>query len=162
MRSGFIILFLITCLVACDSSNKFDQYKSIDIEKGWGKKDLAFFKFDIKDSLSVYDLYVNIRNNNDYEYNNIYLITKIKYPDGHAIVDTLEYEMTDKFGKWLGDGFTDIKQNKLYFRENFVFPVAGTYQVSIQHAMRKRDQIKGIDYLKGISDVGFRVESISK
>ena len=82
----------------------------------------------------------------------------MNYPNGLSVIDTLEYEMADLHGDWLGSGLTDIKENKLFYRESFVFPNSGKYKVQIQQAMRKRNEVSGIEYLKGISNVGFRVE----
>ena len=87
------------------------------------------------------------------------MITELQYPSGFHVVDTLEYKMADSFGNWLGTGFTDIKENKLTYREEFSFTEAGVYDINIQQAMRKRDELDGIQSLKGISDVGFRIET---
>ena len=38
----------------------------------------------------------------------------------------------------------------------------GTYKVSIAHAMRANGSAEGITYLKGITDVGLRVETVEK
>ena len=80
------------------------------------------------------------------------------YPNGHHFRDTLEYKMADAYGNWLGQGYTDIKESKLYYKEKFVFPMAGNYQISLQQVMRQREQVEGIEFLKGILDVGFRIE----
>jgi gliding motility-associated lipoprotein GldH len=144
-------------LVACDTHRKFDAYKSIE-SLSWEKDMIVNFQFEIKDTLSKNNLFINIRNTNEYGYNNLFLITNLQYPNGFHVIDTLEYEMTDEQGNWLGQGFTDIKESKLFFKNNFVFPTAGNYQIGIQQAMRKRNEIDGIQTLMGISDVGFRVE----
>jgi gliding motility-associated lipoprotein GldH len=155
-RVGFIFLF-VALLFSCDSQRKFDEYKTIDVN-GWSKDDLVVFEFDINDTIASNNLFINIRNTNEYLYNNIFVIAEMDYPNGLSVIDTLEYEMADLHGKWLGSGFTDVKENKLFYREDFVFPNSGTYKVQIQQAMRKRNEVSGIEYLKGISNVGFRVE----
>ena len=38
------------------------------------------------------------------------------------------------------------------------FSVSGEYTVSITQAMRKNGEINGIESLKGITEVGFRIE----
>ena len=68
--------------------------------------------------------------------------------------------MADPTGKFLGTGFSEIKENKLFYKENIIFPIIGEYSVAIKQAMRKSDEIDGIQNLNGITDVGFRIEKI--
>ena len=100
----------------------------------------------------------NIRNTAKYEFSNLYLITEINFPNGKKIVDTLQYQMTDPSGNFLGKGFSHIKENKLFYKENVLFPSTGDYTVSVAYAMRKSGEINGITNLKGITEVGFRIE----
>ena len=53
----------------------------------------ASFTFEQKDTTGVYNLFLNVRNNNDYPYNNLFLIVSLNQPDGKVLVDTLEYQM---------------------------------------------------------------------
>lgn len=80
------------------------------------------------------------------------------FPHGKTIKDTLEYKMADPSGKLLGTGLTDIKENKLWYKEQVVFKEKGAYLVKIQHAMRENGKVKGVVALEGITDVGFRIE----
>ena len=48
--------------------------------------------------------------------------------------------------------------NILRYKENFRFPEVGDYIVTLQQVMRRRDSVKGIEKLKGITEVGFRIE----
>jgi gliding motility-associated lipoprotein GldH len=153
-----LLLLAITVLFSCDPHRKYDQYKAIAPE-GWEKNSGIVFDLDIQDTLSKNNLFLTIRNNSEYRYNNLFLIAEMHYPNGQYFRDTLEYKMTDVYGNWLGKGHTDIKESKLYYKEEFVFPMAGNYQISFQQAMRKREQVQGIEFLKGIIDVGFRIEA---
>ena len=153
-----MLLLAITVFFSCDPHRKYDQYKEIAPE-GWEKNSWVAFDLDIQDTLSKNNLFLTIRNNSEYRYNNLFLIAEMQYPNGQHFRDTLEYKMTDAFGNWLGQGHTDIKESKLYYKEKFVFPIAGNYQISFQQAMRKREQVQGIEFLRGILDVGFRIEA---
>ena len=159
MRSVFSVLFLAVGLVSissCDRNRVFDEYKSLS---GWNKDSLVRFELENIDSSRVYDLFINIRNNSEYQYSNLFLITEIKFPQGKVISDTLEYEMTRPNGEWLGTGFGDVKENKLWYKENVKFDEPGKYKVTIQQAMRKNGEVDGIQELEGITDVGFRIEN---
>lgn len=152
------ILFVIT---SCDSNRVFDEYKTLNDNK-WIQEKPVEFNMQIVDTISRNNLFINIRNNKDYQYSNLFLITHINFPDGKKIVDTLEYEMADKRGQFLGYGISDVKENKLFLKENIIFPTSGNYTVSIYQAMRKNGAVDGIKELEGITDVGFRIEKVER
>lgn len=152
-------IFIISLIVGCDSNRVFDEYQSVPNE--WAKNNVVAFKVSPPDSINPYNLFVNLRNTNDYKYSNLFLIVELNYPNGKTIKDTLEYTMTNPDGSFLGTGFTDVKENKLWYKgydTPFVFDETGEYVVNIQHAMRQNGMVNGIDKLEGITDVGFRVE----
>ncbi len=147
-------LFLIF-LVSCDEKRVYDEYESV---KDWHRDSLVSFQVKNIDTTEVYDLFINIRNDNQYQYSNLFLITEMHFPQGKVISDTLEYEMSKPDGEWLGAGFGDIKESKLWYKQNVRFDEAGDYKVDIQQAMRKNGEVNGIENLEGITDVGFRIE----
>ncbi len=102
---------------------------------------------------------MNVRDNDDYPFNNLFLIVSLEHPNHQVKVDTLEYLMTNPDGTLLGDGFSDIKENKLFYKDKQQFTQKGIYKIHIKHATRQTGKIEGITSLPGISDVGFRIES---
>ncbi len=157
LRNNVIILFLLIALSSCDEKRVFDEYKSVGTE--WHRDSIVNFRLPEMDTINKYNLFVNIRNNNDYPFNNLFLIVALDLPNGMTKIDTLEYMMAAPDGTLLGEGFTDIKNNKLFYKENAVFKPAGEYNVSIGHAVRKNGKIAGVESLQGITEVGFRIES---
>lgn len=104
-------------------------------------------------------MFINIRNNDDYEFSNLFLIVKLEQPKGKIFIDTLEYQMANPDGTLLGEGFSDIKESKLWYKENYTFPTKGKYKVTIQQAVRQNGKVKGVEVLKGVTELGFRIES---
>tara|TARA_R110002073_G_scaffold103234_2_gene233718 strand:+ start:16869 stop:17372 length:504 start_codon:yes stop_codon:yes gene_type:complete len=156
-----IALVLVALLVfaSCDSNRVFDQYYAVD-NTVWNKDNPINFEFQVTDTISKNDLYIQIRNNNEYAFSNLFLITHLDFPDGKKIVDTLQYAMTDKNGRFLGSGLSEIKESKLYYKESRVFPMSGKYKVSIKQAMRKNGTVEGVKELEGVTDVGLRIEKV--
>ncbi|MFP4844641.1 gliding motility lipoprotein GldH [Winogradskyella sp. PE311] len=153
----------ILLITSCDSKAVYDVYKTVPSE--WNKNDIANFKFKAPDTINNYSLFINLRNNNDYKFNNLFLIVALNYPNGKVVKDTLEYKMAAPNGELLGEGFSDIKENKLWFRgykAPFRFSEDGEYEVNIEHAMRDNGDVNGIINLEGITDIGFRVEHALK
>ena len=158
MRNSIIAITLVLLLVSCDKKRVFDEYKSIDGK--WNRDSIVSFSFDQKDTVSKYNLFINVRNNNGYPYNNMFLIVQLQQPGTKLTkVDTLEYQMANPDGSLMGDGFTDIKESKLWYKEKVKFPKAGKYTVSIQQAVRKSGEVPGVEELDGVTDIGFRIES---
>jgi gliding motility-associated lipoprotein GldH len=85
------------------------------------------------------------------------VIVSLEQPGGVTKVDTLEYQMADADGNLLGNGFTDIKESKLYYKERQRFK-KGIYKVHIRQAARKTGKVTGVEKLEGITEVGFRIE----
>lgn len=156
----YFIVGMMFVFTSCDSNRVYDQYYSLE-NNSWNLNSPVAFEIQVTDTLTRNNLYVNIRNNNEYKYSNLYLITHIDFPDGKRVVDTLQYEMADKNGQFLGSGISEIKENKLFLKENILFPTSGNYQVSIYQAMRKNGSVEGVQELKGITDVGFRIEKVN-
>jgi gliding motility-associated lipoprotein GldH len=159
MHKLLSVLIILIAVSSCSDSAVFDSFKPIS-NSGWHKDSIVNFTFDAVDTMSKNNIYINLRNNNDYQFSNLFLIVGIDFPNNNQVIDTLEYEMTDAEGKFLGSGFTDLKENKLEFKTNVVFPTKGIYGFSIQHAMRKSGEVDGLEVLNGISDVGLRIENI--
>ena len=139
----------------------YDQYKSIDNHQWHSDKNIHFLVSN-SDTISANNMFITIRNNKNYEFSSLFLIAKMEFPSGYQVVDTLEYEMTDSFGKWLGSGFTDIKENKLFYKENVVFSEKGDYKFNVFQVTRGVKDIEGVNPLQGITDVGLRIEKVKK
>jgi gliding motility-associated lipoprotein GldH len=152
-----LLLFGFYVLVSCDSNGVYDVYKSVPNK--WHKDSVVSFNITPPDSINTYNLFVNLRNTNSYKFNNLFLILEMVFPHGKIVTDTLEYRMADPSGKLLGTGLTDVKENKLWYKEQVIFNETGEYIVNIQHAMRENGKVNGVQELEGITDVGFRIET---
>lgn len=163
INTSLFVLVSLFLTISCDSKVVYDEYKPFP--NNWHKDSIATFNFKAPDTINNYNLYVNLRNNNDYAFSNLYLIVELNYPNGKIVKDTLEYKMAAPNGELLGSGFTDIKENKLWYRgykSPFKFTEKGDYSINIQHAMRKNGEVNGVNNLEGITDIGFRVEQAQK
>ncbi len=150
---GFALALL---FVSCDKKRIFDEYREID--GSWHKKQKIAFSFEQNDTVQEYNMFVNIRNNDEYPYNNLFLIVSMLQPDGVTKVDTLEYQMANPDGSLMGEGFSDVKESKLWYKENAKFPKVGKYVVTVQQAVRETGKVPGVEQLQGVSEVGFRIE----
>ncbi len=145
---------MICIFYSCDNTVVYEMYKPVDSLK-WHKDSLFSFNVPIHDTIPNYNLLINIRNEVNYPYSNLWLFIEIFQPDGVSVKDTFEVILADPAGKWLGEGLSGIKTRQVFYRRNVFFPSSGEYIIKIQHGMRP-------EILKGIHDVGFRVEKVSQ
>jgi gliding motility-associated lipoprotein GldH len=158
LKSSFLFLLVIICFLSCDKKRVFDDYKSVGT--AWEKDSVVRFNFKQEDTTKLYNLFVNLRANQAYQFNNLYVIIAMERPGGLTKVDTLQYQMTNPDGSLLGEGFSDIKESKLFYKENLRFDTVGDYKIQIQQAVRQIGKIEGVKALDGITEVGFRIETI--
>jgi gliding motility-associated lipoprotein GldH len=147
MISLFCAVLLLT---SCDRDRYFEENKPI--EKGrWNSNDMARFEVQIADTITRYDFYLNLRNSMDYPYSNIFLFLHTIGPSGMKAQDTLECQLADYTGKWLGSGSGSLRFNRFLIQKGAGFHQKGRYVFEIEQAMRVKE-------LKGITDVGIRIE----
>jgi gliding motility-associated lipoprotein GldH len=155
LKNSLLVLLIATTLFSCDKKRVFDEYKSVG--SAWHKDSIVSFDIPILDSTKNYDVFINIRDNNNYEFNNLFLIVTLEKPNGYIKVDTLEYQMAEPDGTLLGNGFSDIKESKLFYKERVKFQEK--YKISIKQAVRESGKIPGVTQLDGITEVGLRIEN---
>jgi gliding motility-associated lipoprotein GldH len=146
-----ILIVLVTAAFSsCDTRRVYEENKEIP-EHTWSNKNIVPFTVDIKDTLSLHNVYINIRNAGDYTYSNIYLFLNTSYPDGKMSRDTVECILADNNGRWLGKGSGDVWDNQVLFKRGVRFKQAGIYKFTYEQAMR-------VESLPQIMDVGLRIE----
>lgn len=160
MKIQHSLLFILMgiFIISCDEKSVFDEYKSVG--NTWNKDSIVSFTLPKLDASKKFNMYVNVRDNNDFPYSNLFLIVSLEQPNKNVKVDTLQYQMADVDGSLLGNGFSDVKENKLFYKGNQSFTQKGIYKIHIQQAVRQTGKIVGDKELKGITEVGFRIESI--
>jgi len=119
---------------------------------GWLASEELAFNWTVEDTLERYDFFVDLRHDQTYPFSNIYLFLEFTFPNGKIARDTLGCDLADERGQWYGSGFGNLVDHRIGFREATQFPLTGSYQMTLRHAMRT-------DPLPGISDVGFRLEA---
>ena len=147
---GIILLFVASTLVACDKQTIYHSYQALPAE-GWQKKDTLSFNVEVPDSFTYYKLFVEVRNRNDYPYQNINLSISYLAPTDTLSLptDTIQLTLADKEGKWKGTGWGSLYQSE--------FPVGGirirkpgNYQFKIAYTFTDQS-------LNGINDIGIRL-----
>lgn len=140
---------LLFSLQSCGEKSVYNEYNKI-ATVGWDFGTPVRFETEINDTLSAYDITIQVRNNTDYAYQNFWIFVESTSPSGIVAKDTLEFLLADNTGKWLGKGISSTKEISGLYLENIKFPELGTYSFSLYQGMRSTS-------LKGIESVGLRI-----
>jgi gliding motility-associated lipoprotein GldH len=128
----------------------FQKYETIE-SSSWNKEEVKVFDFDIVDTTKLYEFYLNLRNNNEYGYGNIFVFWTLQSPDGRTKTDTAQFILAKPNGQWLGKSASGtVIENSMYFLKTKL-PTRGTYSFEFVQGMRDEN-------LEGIKDVGLKIK----
>ena len=107
----------------------------------------------VEDTNASYAAFVNIRFEAEYNYSNLFFLFNMQMPDGSQKQERIECELFDKDGLPLGKGLGDLFFIRYRIPRISRFHQIGTYQFMLEQNMR-------VDHLKGIHDIGIRIEKV--
>jgi|TARA_B110000240_G_C13312106_1_gene373272 gliding motility-associated lipoprotein GldH len=152
MKRVVVFSSIIVALTACDTNVVFEENRAMN-DFVWNSDSTITFEVNIEDTLSKHNMYFNLRNQKSYDFSNLYVYYKSRLPNGANDLDTLHFILADPSGKWRGKGSGELINNQILFKMNFRFPMSGKYIFIMEQGMRRKE-------LKGIADVGLRVEKV--
>lgn len=135
----------------CGPESVYSETHAIETDGGWQADDVKSFDFQVEDTIRQHEFFIDLRHDQDYPFSNLYLFVDFEFPNGRVRRDTVLCELADSRGVWQGTGTGPIVDHRIGIQTHTAFPISGTYEVNIAHAMRR-------DPLPGIQDVGFRLE----
>jgi gliding motility-associated lipoprotein GldH len=145
-----LLLFIAIVSVSCGKKPVYNEFRMIPAE-GWQVKDYCDYEVELNDTTQLFNLYVNIRHAGNYPYQNLWLFVERMSPDSTVEKDTLECDLTDYSGKWLGEGSGSVYLLKVPFQQQKI-ELQGKYIFKIAHGMRE-------EVLTGVHAIGLRIES---
>lgn len=154
---SFYILAAYCSQLVAFSCTTIDLYEKAVAIPGhsWKSDFVPSFTFTIKDTVPAYQLYLILRHNDKYNYNNIYINLKIKTPDQDTL-QTARYDLqlANNENGWLASGMDDIYEHRIPLTptgQQSYFKKPGNYTFTIIQIMRE-------DPLKNVLNVGLRIE----
>lgn len=140
------LLFFIT---SCERGLVYEKNEKINLGQ-WNQNDHVDFDVMIDDTIATHNFYINIRHGGNYQFSNIFMFINTRMPDGKFFRDTIECSLSADDGRWYGSGIGDIRDVRILFKKNLVFPFKGKYHFGIEQAMR-------MNPLPYLFDVGIRI-----
>ena len=149
-----ILPVLLLSIAGCIRINQFEKNVQIP-QQQWTSSFSPEIKFDITDTLTLYNVYVTLRHTDAYLYRNIWLDIATRQP-GDTTYQKGRFELTlqQSDGKWLGTGYGDIWEVRYPLFRRIRFRKQGQYSIILRQIMRD-------DPLKYIMNAGIRIEKTS-
>ena len=147
-------LLLLVVLNSCNNSTVYNEYKTLPAS-GWNKDSVAIFNVIITDTVAHYQVLANVRNGDEYAYQNFWIFISAISPEGKITTDTIECYLTNQQGKWVGSGMGSLHEVQVLLQKDIQFKIKGNYRFAIKQGMRD-------DALKGISDIGLEIQKVEK
>ncbi len=154
LRTSYILLLTSYIISSCSSIDLYEKTVAIP-RHSWKAGYKPAFTFTIKDTSSAYQLFLILRHNDKYNYNNIYINLYTQQP-GQDSLQSARYDLrlaTNEKG-WLASGMDDIYEHRIPLTpmgQQFYFRKPGNYIFSIEQIMRE-------DPLNNVLNAGLRIE----
>ncbi len=148
--SGYIAIL---CLLAgCGTLDVYEKNVSFP-DHEWKSNDKPVFNFTITDTASAYNIYVIVRHEDAYHFNNIWLNIVTKAPGETEKKQLVNVTLADNKKGWLGTGMDDVFDHRARIT---LFPIKlkkGNYTFALQQNMREEP-------LQFVLNAGIRVEKV--
>lgn len=111
------------------------------------------FDFTIKDTAALYNIYIAVRHEDAYRYNNLWVEITTQSPGDKAKTQSLNLLLADNKKGWLGAGMDDIFDHRIRITKSPQKLKAGKYTFKLKQIMRE-------DPLPAILNTGIRIEKV--
>lgn len=144
------LLGLLFFLASCGPDYAYDTRKEF-ADTGWTNQDSLLAQFTIEDSLTIYNLHLQLEHDETFPYQNFYVQVHTQFPDGQRLSELVSLELANKGGVWLGECGSDRCELNIPIQQGAYFDQTGDYQLTIEQYSRR-------DPLPGILAIGFALE----
>lgn len=157
--TGRILLFLLFIsfgLVSCSSDEPLLAIQYQFDNQVWTWDDPVTFHFSSPDTVEKYNLYLEVYNQKDYPYQNLYTKIVTYFPDGDSTSQVLSLDIFDKRGRHNGECPGDLCTVQFIMQENFTFRQEGDHRIILHQQMRD-DSLR---FIHGLELQIFKQESL--
>ncbi len=147
----YLLILAAVFVFGCNPDYIMDQTYDIK-ETGWTYDNPLNFEVDIKDSLKIYNLYLDIEHSTEYPNQNMYVMIHTAFPSGKKISEKVSLEMANKAGVWYGDCDSEWCKLRVVIQEGAFFNALGKHTFTIEQYMR-------IDPLPEVKSISFKIEN---
>ena len=145
------LMLWLTLFTSCTQQELYFEYNKIK-NSNWYRDSLLNFTLDtIKgEQRGNYNLHLELITTALYPYRDIHLRIDHNLTDTIFDSDTLQYNVADEYGRWLGTGVGSLRQLSLPYKSDIFIDTLRSYQIRVTHILTD-------DPLNGVEKVGLRI-----
>ncbi len=148
--SRYLILAVFVAVFAsCQTIDVYEKTTAFSTHQ-WKSGEKPSFTFEITDTTSLYNIFLVLRHEDAYQYNNIWVNMEVKGPKDTVTVRR-EFILANNRQGWLGSGMDDVFEHRVPFNDRPAPLQKGKYTFTLQQDMRD-------DPLDHVMNAGIRVE----
>ena len=136
MKHISIFLFSLVILFSCNNDSKiYSKYK--DLSKGgvWDKEDEIFFKVQVKDISSTYNVKFLFRHLSEFAYKDLNIKVTETSPSKRESVSEYSLNLVDDNGYYIGEEMMSVIDCETVVESNKQFTEKGVYIYKVEHVM---------------------------
>lgn len=150
VKNILVILSFCAVLAGCESIGVYEKTHFFP-SHSWTSKEKPAFQFSISDTTSFYHIYVVIRHEDVYHFNNLWLEITTQSPNNPPKIQQVNLQLADNKKGWLGTGMDDIFDHRIRVTGAPIKLKSGTYTFTLNQIMREEP-------LAGVLNAGIRIE----
>lgn len=154
MRILIPALALLLLSASCGKPVLIDRETTIPAH-GWAVADSLEWRFEVADTLAVYDLLLDVRHSPSYAFQNCYVRFHTVFPNGQRLDQVVSLELQAPGGQWLGERSGEHCTLRIPIQQGAYFNRPGEHILRLEQYMRQ-------DTLPGIEAFRLRVEDTGK
>ncbi len=152
VKKWFAILSLSVIAISCNTLDVYE--KSVVFPKHeWAGNNKPVFTFSIEDTVARYNIFIILRHEDAYHFNNIWLNITTQAPGDTARAQLVDLTLADNKKGWLGSGMDDVFDHRVKVTREPVKLKKGNYVFTLQQNMREEP-------LQFVLNAGIRVEKV--
>lgn len=149
-----LALCILILTYSCTTINLYERTAIIPKQQ-WQSTFHPTFTFSIQDTSSLYNVYIIIRHENMYAYNNIWVSVATTSPnDTNTKHQALNLILANNTTGWLGTGMDDIFEHRICITQAPIALKKGVYTFVLTQLMR-------VNPLPHILNIGVRLEKVN-
>jgi gliding motility-associated lipoprotein GldH len=152
MNRYALLFYLAFVIVGCGSKVILDKEETVPSD--WTKSKNVPFELVVEDTSKMYEILLDLNTAVDFQFENLYVKLKTKFPDNKIIEDLVSFEINDKNGEPLGKCSSSVCNTPIVLQERIKFPQLGTYSINLEQHSR-------LDTLNGVLSMRIKVSEVN-
>lgn len=145
----FVFAFFGLWLSSCGTDYAYEQEYALD-NANWSYADSLIFAFEVPDTSTIYNLYLDVEHSTGYPNQNLYVRIHTTFPSAARLTEEVSLELAEG-GRWQGDCGKQTCTVRIPIQTGAYFDQTGEHRFVLEQFMRRNS-------VEGIQSIALRIE----